>query len=107
MKIRHLYLVIAVAGFAIPVLPFINFLLKNGFDIQVFISMMFENDVSTFFGWDVMISSLAVFVLVYSEGRRKNMKNLWIYVLMTLIIGVSLALPAFLYMREKNRLHKL
>lgn len=107
MKIRHLYLVIAIAGFTVPILPFINFLIKNGPDTRLFIEMMFENEISTFFSLDVIVSTFAVIILVYSEGKRKHMKHLWVYVLMNLLVGISLALPAFLYMREKKRLYKI
>jgi hypothetical protein len=35
--------------------------------------------------------------------RRLAMKHLWAYVVCTLLVGVSLALPLFLYMREGKR----
>jgi hypothetical protein len=39
---------------------------------------------------------------VFSEGPRRGMKNLWVYVLCTLLVGVSLGLPLFLFFRERK-----
>jgi len=41
-----------------------------------------------------------LWTLVFSEGRRLGMKNLWAPVAANLAVGVSLGLPLFLYMRE-------
>ena len=49
---------------------------------------------------DVIVSSLVLWTLVFSEGRRLGMKNLWAPVAANLAVGVSLGLPLFLYMRE-------
>lgn len=49
---------------------------------------------------DVIVSSVVLWVLVYTEGRRSGMKHLWAPVVANLAVGVSLGLPLFLYMRE-------
>ena len=49
---------------------------------------------------DVIASSLALWLFVFSEGRRLGMKHLWLYIVCNLTVGVSLALPLFLYFRE-------
>ena len=36
----------------------------------------------------------------FSEGRRLGMERLWVHVLLNLLVGVSFALPVFLYVRE-------
>ena len=47
-------------------------------------------------------SSVALWLFVYSEGSRLRMKNLWLYVACNLAVGVSLALPLFLFFRERR-----
>ncbi|WP_272942324.1 DUF2834 domain-containing protein [Paenibacillus elgii] len=37
------------------------------------------------------------------EGKKLGMKRLWVYVIASLTVGVSLALPLFLFMRERRR----
>jgi hypothetical protein len=66
------------------------------------IEQLFANRISSFFGLDVIISSVALWVLVISEGRRLQMRNLWLYIVCNLLGGLSLGLPLFLYMRERK-----
>jgi hypothetical protein len=63
---------------------------------------LFQTPVSGFFAMDVLVSSLVLWVFVFSEGRRRGMSNLWLYVVCNLIVGVSLALPLFLFFRERR-----
>jgi hypothetical protein len=61
---------------------------------------MFGNPVAAFFVMDVVVSALVLWAFIFAEGRRLGMRNLWVYVVCTLTVGVSLALPLFLYFRE-------
>jgi hypothetical protein len=97
---RPLYLVGAVLGTLLPYAYFAPFLLENGLDISLFVQQLFANHIAAFFGVDVIVSSLVLWVFVFAEGRRRGMRHLWVYVVCNLLVGVSLALPLFLYMRE-------
>ena len=55
---------------------------------------------SSMFAMDLMVSASVLWVFVFVEGRKRRMGHLWIYVVCTLLVGVSLALPLFLFMRE-------
>ena len=99
---QYLYLTAAALGTVLPLFFFIPFLWSNGFDIPLFFRQLFQNQVSSFFGMDVLVSSLALWLFVFSEGRRRGMKNLWAYILCNLLVGVSLALPLFLFVRERK-----
>jgi hypothetical protein len=100
--VRHAFLLLCVLGVVLPYSQLVAFLQRQGFDPSLFVEQLFANRISTFFGLDVMVSSVVLWVLVFSEGGRRHMKNLWIYVLCNLAVGVSLALPLFLYMRERE-----
>jgi hypothetical protein len=39
---------------------------------------------------------------VYFEGRRARVKALWAPIVASLLVGVSLGLPLFLYLRESE-----
>ena len=99
---RWLYLVAAVVGTVLPLSQFIPFLARFGLDMSAFFSQLFQNHVSSFFGLDVIVSSVVLWFFVLSEGKRRQMKNLWVYVLCSLIVGVSLGLPLFLFFRERK-----
>lgn len=49
-----------------------------------------------------MVSSLVLWLFVFAEGLRIRMTKLWIYVVCNLAVGVSLALPLFLFFRERT-----
>jgi hypothetical protein len=53
-----------------------------------------------FFMMDVLISSLVLWVFIFAEGCHLEMRHLWAYVIVNLAVGVSLALPLFLFYRE-------
>ncbi len=61
---------------------------------------LFANRIGGFFGLDVIVSSLVLWVFVFAEGRRVGMQRLWLPVIASLVVGVSLGLPLFLYMRQ-------
>jgi hypothetical protein len=97
---RILYLGLCIAGTVLPYSQFIPFLREHGLDLAVFFQQLFANRVSGFFGLDVIVSSLALWVFVYAEGTRLKMRRLWVYVACNLLVGVSLGLPLFLLMRQ-------
>ena len=95
------YLIAAILGAVLPLSQFIPFLTTHGLDLGLFFTYLFSNGVSGFFGMDVIVSSVVLWVFVFAEGRRLGMRRLWIYVICNLIVGVSLALPLFLLFRER------
>jgi hypothetical protein len=97
---KKLYLVLCVLGTVLPYAWFLPFILEHGLDPNAFVSQLFANPVSGFFGLDVIVSSLALWVLVAVEGRRLRMRRLWAPIAANVAVGVSLGLPLFLYMRE-------
>ena len=97
---KKLYLLAAVLGAALPLSQLIPFLKAHGLDLKLFFALLFSNHVSAFFGLDVIVSSLVLWMLIFSEGRRLGMRHLWLYVICNLLVGVSLALPLFLLFRE-------
>ena len=100
MAPKRLYLLLCIAGTLLPYWEFLPFLGQHGLDLRVFVDQLFANPVSGFFGMDVIVSSVVLWVFVFTEGRRLGMKNLWAPIAGNLAVGVSLGLPLFLYMRE-------
>jgi len=99
---QWLFLVGAVLGAALPLSFLFPFLTAHGFDLPLLFKQLFQNNVSAFFGVDVIVSAFVLFLFVFNEGRRRRMKNLWAYVVCTLLVGVSLGLPLFLFFRERK-----
>ena len=100
MEPKRLYLILCVAGTVLPYWQFYPFLREHGLDVRLFVEQLFANPVSGFFGLDVIVSSVVLWVLVFVEGRRAGVKHLWAPIAANLAVGVSLGLPLFLYLRE-------
>ena len=96
------YLILCILGTALPYSQLVPFLLEEGLNINAFLGELFANQISGFFGMDVIVSSLVFATFVFSEGSRLKMKNLWIYIASNLLVGVSLGLPLFLLMRQRK-----
>ena len=100
MKPKHLYLFLAAVGTVLPLSQFLPFLRDHGFDASLFVEQLFATRIGAFFGFDVLVSAIVLWVFVYFEGRRVSTPHRWAPVLATLLVGVSLGLPLFLYLRE-------
>ena len=100
MQAKHRHLVLCVAGIALPDSQFIPFLLQDGFNMRLFVDQLFANRISAFFGFDVLVSAVTLWIFVGREGARLGLKHLWVPLVVTLTVGVSFGLPLFLYMRE-------
>ena len=100
MRARHLYLALCLIGTLLPLGAFLPFLSISGAGPRLFLQQLFATPVSGFFGWDVIVSSLVLWTFVLVEGRRLAMPRLWGPIAANLLVGVSLGLPLFLYMRE-------
>ena len=70
---------------------------------RLFLAQLFATPVSGFFGWDVIVSSLALWAFVAIDGRRLAIRGLWAPIAANLLVGVSLGLPLFLYMYMRER----
>jgi hypothetical protein len=103
MKPKHVYLGLCGVGTILPLAAFLPFLRTHGLDVGEFVDQLFGTPVSSFFGWDVIVSSLVLWAFVFLEGRRFAIGRLWAPIAANLLVGVSLELPLFLYMRELRR----
>ena len=102
MKPKALYLCLCVAGTLLPYWPLLPFLRQHGLNLPLMIAQLFATPVSAFFGVDVIVSSLVLWVFVAVDGRRTGVPHLWAPVVANLAVGVSLGLPLFLYLRERD-----
>ena len=102
MRLRHVYLGLCIAGTALPYCALVPWLMEHGLDLSLFCQELFATRIGTFFGLDVVVSAVALFVFVFVEGHRVALPHLWLPVLATLLVGVSLGLPLFLFLRQRK-----
>jgi ABC-type uncharacterized transport system permease subunit len=96
-----LYAVLCVIGAVLPYTQFVPFVLEHGLDVSLLVSELFANRISSFFAIDVLVSTLVLWVFVVVEARRAGIRNAWLPLVASLLVGVSLALPLFLLQRER------
>lgn len=98
MKI--IYAILCLLGTVLPLTQFVPWLSTNGFAIQLLIQDASGSQIAAFAWLDVLVSAIVVFAFIFYEGRRLGMKFLWLPVVGLITVGVSLALPLFLLIRE-------
>jgi len=102
MTRTNIYLVLAILGLLLPYWFFFRFLNANGLNVSLLIQQLFANDISTFFAVDLILSTIVFWIFMVSETAKLQMKNSWLYILASLAVGLSFALPLFLYFRERK-----
>ena len=102
MKLRHAYLGLCVIGGVLPYSQVLPWIATHGLDLSLFFQELFATRVSGFFALDVIVSATGLVIFILSEGHRLDLSPLWLPVVATLLVGVSLGLPLFLYMRQRK-----
>lgn len=101
MKLRHLYLAFCVLGLVLPYSQFIPWIVEHhALNMTLFFRDLFANRIGAFFALDVIVSAVVLISFIQIEGRRLGMRLLWLPTLSVFIVGVSLGLPLFLYLRQ-------
>ena len=101
MQLRHLYLALCVFGIVVPYAQFVPWLSQHGLQIDSFVRELFATRVGAFFGLDVVVSAIALLVFICAERKAVAVRHVWLPIIATLVVGVSLGLPLFLYMRQR------
>jgi hypothetical protein len=99
---KFLYLLMTIVGAIVPWF----WLLQNPAALlspTLFLQLTFANNISTTWASDVVISAIAFFCFVWMELQRLKVSRLglFLYIGLTFGIGLSCALPFFLYRREQ------
>jgi hypothetical protein len=100
MKVKYIYLILCIAGAILPYWQFVPWVAENGLNMRLFVQELFANRISAFFGMDVFVSAAALLVFMRTESGRLGVRRLWLPMLALITVGVSLALPLFLFTRE-------
>jgi len=100
MSRKYLFLALFIVGVVVPYLSFVPWVMDHGLDISRLVEELFANRISAFFGLDVVVSAIVLWVFVAIETPRAGVRHAWAPVVASLAIGVSAGLPLFLYLRE-------
>jgi len=94
---RTIYLALAILGAIIPLAFFAQFFLAGELATTVpgFVPALFVNGAAAGFTADLLISSLVFWIFMWS--RRVSGPKMLPFIILNLTIGLSCALPAYLY----------
>lgn len=101
VKLKNVYLVLCVLGFVLPYWQFVPWVEANGLNLRLFAEQLFANRIGGFFAMDVLVSAVVLVVLIRSERSLLTARERWLPIAGVLLVGVSLGLPLFLYLRER------
>ena len=99
---KRLYLILAILGLVVPYYFFVSFLLAHGLNLGLLVEQLFANEISTFFAVVLIITALVFLLFSYTESRRLGIRHWGVYLVSTLVVGPSFAVPLFLYARESK-----
>lgn len=96
---RWVWLVAAVIGTFVPWFYFGRFFASEGFNLSLFIEQLFATDPASGFVADVLISIGVFWVWSFVDSRRNDVSQWWLVIPAGVAVGLSLALPLYLYLR--------
>ena len=102
MKPKTLYLALCILGVVVPYGEFVPWLFQQGLNLPLFFRELFANRISAFFAMDVIVSAVSLLVFTRIESASMGIRNRWLVLVAVLTVGVSLGLPLFLYLRERE-----
>ena len=100
MNLTTVYLVLAIAGAIVPYYFFAGMFMEQGIDLAIFVQGLFANGAAAGFTADLLISSLVFWI--YMFARQNEGPKPWLFIALNLTIGLSCALPAYLWARSRG-----
>lgn len=100
---RNFYLIMSVVGTIIPWILFGSFFMEHGFDIPFFLQSLFASGAAGGFTADVFVSIIVFWAWSWRDASRRQVERWWLIFPATCFVGLSLALPLYLYLRERDQ----
>ena len=102
---KTFYLGAAIVGAIVPYASYFGYLAYVP-GSSAALSLAWGNPIAAATLADFTISCLAFWPFMFAESRRLAIQYWWLFIVANILIGLSFALPAFLYVRER-RLEKI
>ena len=99
MNRKNIFILLAIVGF---IAPYYFFLQVRDFDLNAVFQMFAASPILSGTAMDLLIAVIVFWFFMFTEAKKLEMKNSWVYLLATLTVGLSFALPLFLYFRERK-----
>jgi len=97
---QAVYLVLAIVGAVAPYLFLANHVGTFGFEPSLLFQAMVANDVTSAMSVDLLLSSLAFWIFMFT---RPAAPRPWLFIALNVLVGLSCALPAYLFADARSR----
>lgn len=98
---KTFYLIAAIAGGIAPYAVYFGFLAYVPGSSGA-LSLAWGNPIAAATLTDFTISCLVFWPFLIAESRKQGIRHWWFFIASNILIGLSFALPAFLYARERR-----
>lgn len=97
------YFLFFLVGTAVPLYFMLQFISLYGFDLVMFVKFLFINPAASTFSSDLLIVSFAFWTFMFFDNKNQTKTpHPIIFIMINLCIGLSSALPLYLYYRTKG-----
>ncbi|WP_036691495.1 DUF2834 domain-containing protein [Paenibacillus sp. FSL R7-269] len=79
---------------------FIPWIAHNGLHLPLLWEAITSTRIGAFAWMDVLVTPIVLMGFILLEGKRMKMNYLWLPIAGTLLVGPSLGLPLFLFLRQ-------
>ncbi len=99
---KTLYLVLAIVGAVLPYVFFIQHFSSEGAGLPGFVAALFANPAASGFTADLLFTSAVFWLFIFHQRSRERGPSPILFMALNFFIGLSCALPAYLYARERR-----
>lgn len=99
--LRMIYLGLALLGATLPMFYFLRWLSANGWDLGAMIVAWNVSDATTGLVYDLTVSAVALCVFIVAETLLRRDWWALLCIPATFCVGVSFALPLYLFLRAR------
>lgn len=97
---KRVYLLLAILGAIAPYVFFVQYFTTFGLSFGRFISALSVNGAAAGFTIDLLFTSSVFWLFMFKQHRDHVGPSPYLLILLNLTIGLSCALPAYLFARE-------
>ncbi len=101
MNMKTSYLILAIVGAVVPYIFFFRHFGSAGFGLFDFVAALFVTSAAGGFTSDLLITSFVFWVAMFHRRSQGKGPQPALFIVLNLLIGLSCALPAYLYANEK------
>ncbi len=99
---KALYLTLAIVGAALPYAFFIQHFSSEGVSLTGFVAALFANPAAGGFTADLLFTSAVFWIFMFHQRSRERGPSPIPFMVLNFFIGLSCAVPAYLYARERK-----